>query len=80
MTLRSTLAAFASLTIFVAAPALAQNAPVFPTDDPVLRRIWAIGMDSSRVEQLSATLLDSIGPRLTGTAIQRIAENWLVSM
>jgi hypothetical protein len=37
-------------------------------------------MDSSRVEQLAGTLLDSIGPRLNGTAIQRNAQNWLVSM
>jgi hypothetical protein len=37
-------------------------------------------MDSSRVEQLAGTLLDSIGPRLTGTALQRNAQSWLVSM
>ncbi|MFL5617774.1 MAG: M20/M25/M40 family metallo-hydrolase [Gemmatimonadaceae bacterium] len=80
MNLRTTFAAFASLSIYLAEPARAQSAPSFPTDDPVLRRIWSVGMDSSRVEQLAGTLLDSIGPRLTGTAIQRNAQKWLVSM
>ena len=78
MTLRTSLVALALL--LCAEPARAQSAPTFPTNDPVLRRIWSIGMDSSRVEQLAGTLLDSIGPRLTGTAIQRNAQNWLVSM
>ena len=69
-----------AFTLTLSAPLRAQGAPSFPTDDPVLRRIWAIGMDSSHVEQLAGTLLDSIGPRLTGTRIQRNAQNWLVSM
>ena len=77
---RTALATLAAATVGFAQSARAQTAPVFPTEDPVLRRIWAIGMDSSRVEQLSHTLLDSIGPRLTGTALQRNAQNWLVSM
>jgi carboxypeptidase Q len=80
MNLRTTFAVLASLSICSAEPALAQGAPSFPTDDAVLRRIWSVGMDSSRVEQLARTLLDSIGPRLNGTAIQRNAQNWLVSM
>jgi len=80
MNLRTTLATFAALTLALSTPALSQSAPNFPTDDAVLRRIWAIGMDSSRVEQLAGTLFDSIGPRLTGTAIQRNAQDWLVSM
>src|SRR5919112_5018571 len=81
MNYRLTIATIISSTLALTAPVRAQSAaPVFPTDDPVLRRIWAIGMDSSRVEQLAGTLLDSIGPRLTGTAIQRNAQSWLVSM
>ena len=50
------------------------------TSNPVINHIWSVGMDSSRVEQLAGTLLDSIGPRLNGTAIQRNAQNWLLSM
>jgi carboxypeptidase Q len=81
MNLRTTFAAFVALTLASANPAIGQqSAPTFPTDDAVLRRIWSIGMDSSRVEQLAGTLFDSIGPRLTGTAIQRNAQDWLVSM
>ncbi|PYP78525.1 MAG: peptidase M28 [Gemmatimonadetes bacterium] len=80
MILRTTFAAFATLSLCLAEPALAQSTPTFPTNDAVLRRIWSIGMDSSHVEELAATLIDSIGPRLTGTAIQRDAQNWLVSM
>jgi carboxypeptidase Q len=56
-------------------PLLAQS---FPTDDPVLKRIWAIGMDSSETPRLAQVLLDSIGPRLTGTAGQKSGNDWLV--
>ncbi len=42
-------------------------AQTFATDNPVLRRIWTIGMDSSQTYQLSQALFDSIGPRLTGS-------------
>jgi len=76
---RLALAAAAAALLLPAALSSA-GAQSFPTSDPVLRRIWAIGMDSSRVEQLAGTLLDSIGPRLTGTEIQHNAQNWLVSM
>jgi hypothetical protein len=46
--------------------------------DPVIQRIWRLGMDSSRVEFLAARLFDSIGPRLTGTPNMRSAQQWLV--
>jgi hypothetical protein len=57
---------------------VAQSAPTFPTGDPVLKRIWAIGMDSSRTEQLAHALLDSIGPRLMGSPGIGAAQAWLV--
>ena len=67
-------------------PALAQQAselpPVplrFPTDDPVIRRIWSIGMDSSRTMDLAQVLLDSIGPRLTGSPGMKAASDWVIS-
>ena len=59
--------------------ARASHAQSFPTDDPVLRRIWAIGMDSSQAYPLAQALLDSIGPRLTGTPQQKAGVDWLVS-
>src|SRR3569833_1032298 len=78
MRLRS-LAAAAALLAARATPALAQTSPTFPTDDPVLKRIWALGVDSSHTEQLAHVLFDSIGPRLTGTPLHKAANDWLVS-
>ncbi|MDH5233857.1 MAG: M20/M25/M40 family metallo-hydrolase [Gemmatimonadota bacterium] len=51
----------------------------FPTDDAVLKRIWEVGMDSSRVQQLAQVLLDSIGPRLTGSPGIKAASDWVIS-
>lgn len=48
------------------------------TSDPVLNRIWAIGMDSSRTPELAQQLLDSIGPRLAGSPGQRRAQDWVI--
>jgi carboxypeptidase Q len=62
---------------FGVAPAAAQT---FPTQDPVIRRIWAAGMDSSRTMQLAQVLLDSVGPRLTGTPGQTAGNEWLARM
>ncbi len=55
------------------------NGQTFTTDDPVLRRIWAMGMDSSRTYEFAQVLMDSIGPRLTGTPELEAAGDWLVS-
>jgi len=74
MTFRATLAAALALAAF-ARPVTAQT---FPTRDPVLAHIWAVGMDSSHVEELAGTLLDSLGPRLTGSPNVRAAQDWLV--
>ena len=53
----------------------------FPTDDPIIRAIWAQGMEAgSQVEQLAQALLDSIGPRLSGSPGQRSSVQWAVSM
>jgi hypothetical protein len=46
--------------------------------DPVLRRMWTLGMDSSHVWDLSQTLFDSIGPRLTGTPQGVEASDWVI--
>ncbi|MEQ9570168.1 MAG: M20/M25/M40 family metallo-hydrolase [Longimicrobiales bacterium] len=52
-----------------------------PTDDPVLRQIWEMGMgEGSRVEPLAQVLLDSIGPRLSGSPGQQAANDWLESI
>jgi len=56
-------------------PAWAQS---FPSNDPVLKRIWAMGMDSSHVGMLAQVLDDSIGPRLTGSPGIKAGNDWLV--
>ncbi len=54
------------------------NAQTVPMGDAVMKRIWSIGMDSSRLPVLANQLLDSIGPRLTGSPGQKNGNNWLV--
>jgi len=72
------------LSIPLAAAGLALLAPgaaaqTFPTDDAVLRRIWTEGMDRSQVERLAQALMDSIGPRLTGTPGFTAAADWAIA-
>ena len=49
------------------------------SSDPVLAHIRAVGMDSSQLEPLAGALLDSLGPRLTGSPNVRSAQQWLVA-
>ncbi len=51
-----------------------------PPSDPVIRRIMAEGMDSSRTEFYAQRLLDSIGPRLQGSPGSANARAWMVKM
>ena len=55
-------------------------AQTFATDNPVLRRIWALGMDSSQTYEISQPLFDSIGPRLTGSPGYKSAADWLIAL
>jgi len=56
------------------------SGPAFTTDDPVIRRIYSLGMDSSQTPQLAQVLLDSIGPRLVGSPSYQSSGDWLVNM
>jgi len=68
-------------TVALAAPVGAQQAPDFPTGDPVIRAMWEQGMtDASQVESLAQALLDSIGPRLVGSPGNDAANDWVQSM
>lgn len=62
--------------------ALAGVAPLhaqsFPTNDPVIKHIYALGMDSSDVYRQAHVLFDSVGPRLMGTPNLSRAQDWLV--
>ncbi len=58
-------------------PALAQS---FPTEDPVIKAIWEEGMERSQFPMLAQVLLDSIGPRLSGSPGHKDANDWAVKM
>jgi len=68
-----TLAALASLAGVASLPAQS-----FPTDDPVIKHIYAIGMDSTDLYRQAHVLFDSVGPRLMGTPNLSRAQDWLV--
>jgi len=59
----------------------ALEAQLFPTDDPVIRRMWEEGMteERSQVFDLAQALTDSIGPRLMGSPSYDAAGDWLLS-
>ena len=73
--LRHLAATSALATLALGGPLAAQT---HTTDDAVIRRLWTLGMDSSRVQALAQVLLDSIGPRMSGTAGQKASNDWLV--
>jgi carboxypeptidase Q len=58
-----------------AAPAAGQDVAV---DEEVLERIRVQGMEGSRIYELGQTLMDSIGPRLTGSPGLDAAHDWIV--
>ena len=58
-------------------PAAAQQE--WNTTNPVLQGIWDEGMNRSQLQTLGQALLDSIGPRLTGSPGQRSANDWAVA-
>ena len=64
-----------ALALLAAAPALAQH---FPTDDPVIRAIYAEGMERSQTEPLAHHLIDVIGPRLAGSPELERSQEWLL--
>ena len=67
-----------TIAVLVLLAARGVSAQAFASDDPVLRRMWQLGMDSSQTYSLAQALLDSVGPRLTGTPGQRAANEWII--
>lgn len=57
-------------------PAAAQS---FPSDDPVIRAIWEEGVERSQVYELGQVMMDSIGPRLTGSPAMAGANDWALA-
>ena len=66
------------LAAFVLLAPVALAAQGAARTDPIINRIWSLGMDSSMTSRLAQVLFDSIGPRLTGTAGQKQGNDWLV--
>ncbi|MEX2610097.1 MAG: M20/M25/M40 family metallo-hydrolase [Gemmatimonadota bacterium] len=75
--MRLTTAVTACAALTLAAPASAQT---FAQPDPVLERMWTLGMEQSQAYDLAQTLTDSLGPRLTGSPEHRAANEWAVRM
>src|SRR5690606_1375288 len=67
----------ATMLVCGAAPAAGQT---WAVDDPVLKRIWTLGMEESHAERIAQPLLDSIGPRLTGSPGMKAANDWAVAL
>jgi hypothetical protein len=78
---RSSMRLVALAALALLAPAAhAQEIPTLgaPTNDPVIKRIYQEGMQNSQASRLAQVLMDSIGPRLTGSPANRAANDWLV--
>jgi hypothetical protein len=66
-----------ALATLVAVPSIAA-AQDLPTGDTVIRRIYEEGMLHSNAYRFGQSLMDSIGPRLTGSPQNRAANDWLI--
>jgi carboxypeptidase Q len=66
----------AALTLLV--PSARAAAQDIPTGDSTVQRIYDEGMHRSQTARLAQVLMDSIGPRLTGSPANRAANDWLV--
>ncbi len=79
--MRAHLTGVAAAILLTVPGATAQTPPPPPAptlSNPTLAAIWGEGMDRSRVAALAQVLLDSLGPRLTGTPQSKAASDWVV--
>ncbi len=53
------------------------HAQSFRSADTVIKRMWQVGMEQSQLERLGQVLIDSIGPRLSGSPGYTSAVTWL---
>ena len=53
------------------------SAQTFRSADPVIRRMWQVGMEQSQTEALAQVLIDSVGPRLSGSPGFQSSVEWL---
>lgn len=52
----------------------------FPIDDPIIKAIWAEGMENSHIYTLAQVLADSIGPRLPGSPAFDAGADWALKL
>ena len=52
-------------------------AQTFRSADSVIKKMWKVGMEQSQTETLAQTLIDSIGPRLSGSPGFASAVDWI---
>ncbi len=64
------------VAVAFAAPSL--SAQTHRSDDPVIHRMWEVGMEGSQTEELAQVLMDYVGPRLSGTQGFYDAVDWLL--
>ena len=76
--MRSTIRVAYVLALAAFAPTPILLAQDNPTGDPVVQRIYDEGMHRSQARRLAQVLMDSIGPRLTGSPANRAANEWLL--
>ena len=70
----------AALVVLCSADARVQ-AQTFPGNEPVLQQIWQQGMtQSSQAYKFAQALVDSVGPRLTGSPGHKAGNDWLVAV
>jgi hypothetical protein len=69
---------FVAGAILASAPVARAAGQAAASTDPVLQRMWVLGMDSSHTWDLAQTLFDSIGPRLSGTPQGVQASDWVI--
>jgi carboxypeptidase Q len=64
-------------TLAVIAFPAALSAQTFRSADSVIRKMWQVGMEQSQTETLAQVLIDSIGPRLSGSPGFASAVDWI---
>ncbi len=67
-----------SLFFFVLAVPWRAETQSFPTDDPIIHRMWEVGVENSQTDVLAQFLMDVIGPRITGSPNLAAAQKWLL--
>jgi carboxypeptidase Q len=53
------------------------SAQTFRSADSVIKKMWTVGIDQSKTEAMAQVLIDSIGPRLSGSPGFAAAVDWI---